>query len=38
MNANIRNFEAEIEAQHVREEPQQAEIHAEAEVAAVTAL
>lgn len=38
MDANARNFEAEIEAQHVEEEPEPARIHANAEVVTITAL
>jgi hypothetical protein len=38
MDANTRNFEAEIEAQHVEEDPEPARIHADAEVATITAL
>jgi len=38
MDANTRHFEAEIEAQHLENEPQETRVHADAEVAAVTAL
>ena len=38
MDANTRHFEAEIEAQYLENEQEQTRVHAEAEVAAVTAL
>jgi len=38
MDANVRNFEAELEAQHVENEPQATKVHADTEVAVVTAL
>ena len=38
MDANVRNFEAEIEAQHVENEPVATRVHADTEVAIVTAL
>jgi hypothetical protein len=38
MDANTRHFAAEIEAQHLQEEPQEPQLHADAEVAVVTAL